>query len=83
MVANFGVDIVHFGLIMVVNLAIGFITPPVGVNLFVACGIGNIPFAQLVKKIIPFLLVLLLGLLIITYIPAVSLTIPRLLGYAG
>ena len=68
---------------MVVNLAIGFITPPVGVNLFVACGIGNIPFAQLVKKIIPFLLVLLLGLLIITYIPAVSLTIPRLLGYAG
>ncbi len=82
-VANFGVDIVHFGLIMVVNLAIGFITPPVGVNLFVACGIGNIPFAQLVKKIIPFLLVLLLGLLIITYIPAVSLTIPRLLGYAG
>ena len=54
-----------------------------GVNLFVACGIGNIPFAQLVKKIIPFLLVLLLGLLIITYMPAVSLTIPRLLGYAG
>lgn len=52
----YDVDIVHFGIIMVVNLAIGFITPLVGVNLFVACGIGNIPFAQLVKKIVPFLI---------------------------
>ena len=83
MAASFGVDIVHFGIIMVVNLAIGFITPPVGVNLFVACGIGNIPFAELVKKIIPFLLVLLVGLLLITYIPAITLTIPRILGYQG
>lgn len=55
-VAMYDVDIVHFGIIMVVNLAIGFITPPVGVNLFVACGIGNIPFARLVKKIVPFLI---------------------------
>ena len=55
-----GIDPVHFGVIATVNLAIGQVTPPVGVNLFVACGIGNIPFAQLVKKIIPFLLVLLL-----------------------
>ena len=82
-VARYGVDIVHFGLIMVVNLAIGFITPPVGVNLFVACGIGKIPFAQLVKKIVPFLIVLLIGLFLITYVPAITLTIPRLLGYAG
>lgn len=81
--ASFGVDIVHFGIIMVVNLAIGFITPPVGVNLFVACGIGNIPFADLVKKIIPFLIALLVGLIFITYIPSISLFIPRLLGYAG
>ena len=81
--ASFGVDIVHFGIIMVVNLAIGFITPQVGVNLFVACGIGNIPFADLVKKIIPFLIALLVGLIFITYIPSISLFIPRLLGYAG
>lgn len=81
--ASFGVDIVHFGLIMVVNLAIGFITPPVGVNLFVACGIGDIPFADLVKKIIPFLLVLLFGLLLITYVEDVTLFIPRILGYQG
>lgn len=78
-----GMTAVQFGIVMTVNLAIGFITPPVGVNLFVACGIGNIPFAELVKKIIPFLLVLLVGLLLITYIPAITLTIPRILGYQG
>ncbi len=79
-VASFGVDIVHFGIIMVVNLAIGFITPPVGVNLFVACGIGKIPFADLVKKIIPFLIALLIGLILITYLPAISMTLPNLLA---
>ena len=81
--ASFGVDIVHFGILMVVNLAIGFITPPVGVNLFVACGIGKIPFMDLVKRILPFLVALIIGLLLITYIPAISLTLPRLLGYGG
>ena len=79
-VASYGVSIIHFGIIMVVNLAIGFITPPVGVNLFVACGIGKIPFADLVKKIIPFLIALLIGLILITYIPAISMTLPNLLA---
>ena len=79
-VASFGVDIVHFGIIMVVNLAIGFITPPVGVNLCVACGIGQIPFADLVKRIVPFLIALLIGLVLITYIPAISMTLPGLLA---
>lgn len=82
-VAALGVDIVHFGVIMVVNLAIGFITPPVGVNLFVACGIGKIPFADLVKRIIPFLIAMLIGLIIITYCEPVVLALPRLMGYAG
>lgn len=82
-VASFGVDIVHFGIIMVVNLAIGFITPPVGVNLFVACGIGQIPFADLVKRIVPFLVALLVGLVLITYVPAIAMTIPRILGYGN
>lgn len=79
-VANFGVNIVHFGIIMVVNLAIGFITPPVGVNLFVACGIGKIPFMDLVKKIIPFLIAMLIGLVLITYIPAITMTLPGLMA---
>lgn len=81
--ASFGVDIVHFGVLMVVNLAIGFITPPVGVNLFVACGIGKIPFMDLVKRVLPFLAALIVGLLLITYIPEITLTLPRLLGYGG
>jgi C4-dicarboxylate transporter DctM subunit len=65
---------------MVVNLAIGFITPPVGVNLFVACGIGKVRFEDLVSSILPFLAILLVALLLITYIPAITLLLPRLLG---
>lgn len=79
--AAFGVDIIHFGIMMVVNLSIGFITPPVGVNLFVASGIGGIPFVDLCKKIIPFLIALLVGLLLITYIQDIVLMIPKLGGY--
>ncbi len=76
----YGVDIIQFGILMVVNLAIGFITPPVGVNLFVACGIGGVRFVDLVKNIIPFLLALIAALLIITYVPAVSMFLPNLLS---
>jgi len=79
--AAFGVDIVHFGLIMVLNLAIGFITPPVGINLFVACGITDVKFEDLSKKILPFLLTLMAALLLVTYIESVTLFIPRLFGY--
>ena len=82
-VAACGVDMIHFGIVMVVNLSIGFITPPVGVNLFVACGIGGIKFVELCKKIIPFLIALLVGLLVITYVPDIVLWVPRLCGYAG
>ncbi len=78
-----GVDLIHFGIMMVVNLSIGFITPPVGVNLFVACGIGNIKFEELVKRIIPFLLALLVGLLLVVVFPNISLLIPKLSGYGG
>ncbi|MDR1194105.1 MAG: TRAP transporter large permease [Peptococcaceae bacterium] len=76
--ARFGIDPIHFGIIMVVNLAIGFITPPVGVNLFVACGIGKIRFEELVRSILPFLAVLLIALIMITYIPAITMFLPRL-----
>ena len=82
-VAACGVDMIHFGIVMVVNLSIGFITPPVGVNLFVACGIGGIKFVELCKKIIPFLIALLVGLLVITYVEDIVLWVPRLCGYAG
>ena len=76
--AAFGVNIIHFGLIMVINLSIGFITPPLGVNLFVACGIGKMPFTDIVKKIMPFLVVLLIALAVITYVPNIVLLLPNL-----
>lgn len=68
-----GVDPVHFGLIMVFNLAIGFITPPVGVNLFVAAGIAKLEIEQVVKGIVPLLVTMLVLLGLITYIPMISL----------
>lgn len=69
-VTALGVDVTHFGIIMVVNLAIGFITPPLGVNLFVASRVGETTLDDVIKGIIPFLAVMIIVLLVITYIPA-------------
>ncbi|MDD3164794.1 MAG: TRAP transporter large permease [Oscillospiraceae bacterium] len=74
---------IHFGLIMVVNLAIGFITPPVGVNLFVASGMADVRFVDLSKKIIPFILVLLCALLITTYCEPLVMTLPNMMTKAA
>lgn len=79
-VAQYGIDIYHFGVMMILNLSIGFITPPVGSNLFVACGITGIKFEDLVKSIWPFLIALLIALLLVTYIPEITLFLPKLLG---
>jgi C4-dicarboxylate transporter DctM subunit len=73
----FGIDPVHFGLIVIVNLAVGMVTPPVGVNLFVACGIARISMEQLMRPLLVFLAVLLLDLAVITYVPALSLALLR------
>jgi len=78
---HFGVDPVHFGLIMVVNLALGMITPPFGVNLFAACTVARISLDQIVKHLIPFVLVILGCLMVITYVPWISLAL-RDLVYA-
>ena len=79
-VAQYDVDIIHFGLIMTINVCIGFMTPPVGLNLFVACSIGDIEFSKLVKNIWPFLLAMLVALIVVTYCEPVALFIPRLFG---
>ena len=68
-----GIDPIHLGVVMIVNLAIGLFTPPVGVNLYVACGIGKISLEDISKGIIPCLVAMLIILLLITYIPAISL----------
>jgi tripartite ATP-independent transporter DctM subunit len=70
---HFGVDPVHFGTIMVVNLALGMITPPFGVNLFAACTVAKISLDQIVKYLVPFVLVVLGCLMLITYVPGISL----------
>ena len=70
---HFGIDPVHFGLIMVVNLALGMITPPFGVNLFAACTVAKISLDRIVVHLIPFVLVIVACLMVITYVPALSL----------
>ncbi|GHV37110.1 C4-dicarboxylate ABC transporter permease [Synergistales bacterium] len=74
------IDLVHFGIILTVNVAIGQITPPVGMNLFVACPIAGLSLMEISKSILPFLLASIVALLLITYIPGLSLWLPRLLG---
>ena len=73
-----GLDPVHFGIIMVVNLAIGFTTPPLGINLFVASRISNSPMEVILKGIVPFLLVMLVNLALVSFIPSISMFIPNL-----
>ena len=70
---HFGIDPVHFGLIMVVNLALGMITPPFGVNLFAACTVARISLDRMIKDLLPFVGVILVCLMIITYVPGLSL----------
>ncbi len=71
--AHFGIDPVHFGIVMVVNLALGMITPPFGVNLFAACAVAGISLERIVSRLLPFVLVVLACLLVITYVPALSI----------
>ncbi|MCZ2103333.1 MAG: TRAP transporter large permease [Comamonadaceae bacterium] len=77
---QFGVDPVHFGIIMVVNLALGMVTPPFGVNLFAACEVAQVPIERLVRPLLPFVGVVTLCLLVITYWPDLALA-PRDLVY--
>ena len=79
-VTALGVDPVHFGIIMVINLAIGLFTPPVGVCLFLACGIGKISITDSIKAFIPYFLAMLVVLLLITYCPKLVLLLPNLMG---
>jgi len=75
LVKQIGVDPVHFGIIMVVNLAIGFVTPPMGVNLFVASSLTGISVVTIARKAVPFIIAFLFSLMLITFIPAISLAL--------
>lgn len=74
-----GIDPIHFTMIAVLNLVIGLITPPVGVCLFIACGIGKISLVEITKEIGPLLFVLLIVLALVTYVPQITLFLPNLL----
>lgn len=79
-VQNLGMSPVHFGIMMIMNLAIGTITPPVGSVLFVGCSIAKLPVEDVMKKLLPYFLVIVAGLLFVTFVPALSMWLPGVLG---
>ncbi len=74
-----GIDPVHLGVIMVVNMEIGMVTPPVGLNLFVASGVSKLPLTSVIRASLPWLLLLLTFLVVVTYVPQISLFLPELM----
>lgn len=79
LVVSLGLNPIYFGVVMVVNLCIGLATPPVGAVLYVGCGISRVPMTDIVKAIVPFILVMIVVLFIITYIPGLIMFIPNLI----
>ena len=77
--STLGIDMVHFGIIMMTNLAIGMVTPPVGVNLYVVCDSAKVKIEGMLKYLVIYFGVLILDLMIITFAPPMSLTLPNLL----
>ncbi|MGF1630649.1 MAG: TRAP transporter large permease [Kiloniellaceae bacterium] len=78
-----GIDMVHFGVVVVVNLMIGLITPPYGLLLFVVASVAQAPLMPIIRDVLPFLVAMIGALAVITFVPEVVLWLPRLLGYGG
>lgn len=78
--SRMGVDLIHLGCIMVFNLAIGLVTPPVGVNLYVGCGIAKIKLKEICRAVMPLIIASVLALLLVTYVQPISTLLPSLLG---
>jgi tripartite ATP-independent transporter DctM subunit len=79
-VKNFGIDALHFGIIMIMNLCIGLCTPPVGTVLFLGCGIAQTTVTKIMRHIVPFFAAMIMVLFICTYAPEISLALPRWFG---
>ena len=79
-VEKLGIEPVHFGIFMIANLCIGLCTPPVGTCLFIGCGVGKTSIAKVVKPLIPIFVAMVIGLLLITYVPALSTWLPGVFG---
>jgi tripartite ATP-independent transporter DctM subunit len=80
-ITQFGIDPVHFGMVMLLNLGIGLVTPPVGPTLVVGCAIGRVTMEQITRSIWPFYGAMLVVLLLVTYVPALSLWLPSMLKF--
>jgi C4-dicarboxylate transporter DctM subunit len=78
-VVALGVDPIHFGILLVITSEIGFLTPPLGVNLFVAMGIANVSLESITKAVVPYLWMLFFMTLVLTAFPSISLWLPRLI----
>lgn len=78
---SLGMEPIHIGILCANNIGISMISPPVGVCLYVACGLSDLSIEEVIRPLIPFLLVLLGTLLVISYVPSITLMLPRLLGY--
>lgn len=78
-----GIDPVHFGVMAVTNIMFGLVTPPYGLLLFMMTKVANVPLREIIREVMPFLGVMLIALLLITYVPACVLFLPRLFGYTG
>ncbi len=78
-----GIDMVHFGVVVVVNIMLGLITPPYGLLLFIMTNIAAVPMREIVREVLPFLFAMILALALITFVPGLVLWLPRLMGYQG
>ena len=81
LMGQIGVDPVHFAIVMCLNLSIGLVTPPMGIVLFVSAGVSGEPVGRIARDVLPYLAILFLLLLLVTYVPAISLTLPNYFGY--
>lgn len=81
-VQSLGMDLVQFGVVLTFNMCLGTMTPPVGSVLFVSCGISKVPMEKVVKPLLPYLIALIVLLLLVTYVPAISMFLPRIMGLA-
>ncbi len=80
-VTAMGIDPIHFGIIMVLNLSVGLCTPPVGSVLFIGCSVAGLSIDKVVKPLIPMFISMVLVLLLVTYIPEISLWLPNIFGF--
>ena len=77
--ALYHIDLTHFGIVLLINLTIGQLTPPVGVLLFVSSSITKVPFGRIARDVLPYIAVLVVALMVLTYVPSVSLWLPAVI----